>query len=195
MGHDWPHIVWWLTSVGVALAQRGVPAVIGNLPVGAYQPEQVESGLFDPLLKMLVETNPILAAKGAPPHSLGVHEHTAILEPFGVGQWPHTALLDAAKVQPQQWPTAKQLPLARWDGHLPPYWHIRRVDWLILRALEKGIIQRPDEIVVDVTETSPDTMQDVEAKTPNVYKELKAEHGIPHPHISIRGYESLRNVY
>lgn len=182
---SWKSIVDWLTEVGYRLADAKLPAVIGNIGPGTFEKADVENGTFDRLLKMLNDT----AEVG---HSLGVHEYTGILLPFGVGQWSREMLLDKNAVQPAAWPPAAQLPRARWNGTLPPYWHLRRSDWLQIRAKEIGL--KP--VMIDMTEFGWDRLPDLTVGGQlNPYGVLQSRYGLVAPHRTYRGVASLRRVF
>lgn len=97
---------WWgseatlrrIVNAEIALmnlaADRGVRVCSGNWGVGNFTPQHVEAGLYNDYLRAIAAGN----------HVLCVHEYTSGVLPFGVGQWPRSWLLDAARVQPDNWP-------------------------------------------------------------------------------------------
>jgi hypothetical protein len=181
-----PGLLRWLIEVMDELYKRGYRGVIGNFPMGQITQAQVESGLFDNFL--------IAAAKYRGWHYIGIHEYTAITRYFGVGQWPFFAatpteyFLNPVNHEQYKWPTKEDLPCVRINGALPPYWHIRRADWLTIRAREIGLSEDPEYWV---TESGYDNMQDVA----EVFPALVNKWGISPGYDNLRGFNSLGNVW
>jgi hypothetical protein len=181
-----PGLLRWLIEVMDELYKRGYRGVIGNFPMGQITQAQVESGLFDNFL--------IASAKYRGWHVIGIHEYTAVVRYFGVGQWPFFAatpteyFLNPANHEQYKWPTKEDLPCVRINGALPPYWHIRRADWLTIRAREIGISEAPEYWV---TESGYDNMQDVA----EVFPALVDKWGIAPGYDNLRGFNSLANVW
>lgn len=197
----WAKLLDWLAEVGYRLASAGLPCVMGNLGPGTIPEWEVEKGTFDWYLRMLSETRHI--------HYAGYHEYTGILLPFGVGQWSRERLTDKTQVQRKDWPTKAQLPRARYHAQdnngkylytpdnkpvmrLPPYWHLRRCDWMQLRTQEIGL---PIPRIV-LTEYGWDRMPDLTMGGEfNPYNTLQDRFGLVSPHETYRGVVSLRNVF
>jgi hypothetical protein len=181
-----PGLLRWLTDVMSELFNRGYHGVIGNFPMGQITQAQVESGLFDSFLIALA------IYRGW--HVIGIHEYTAVVRYFGVGQWPFFAaspteyFLNPTNHEQYKWPTREDLPCVRINGALPPYWHIRRADWLTIRAREIGITEDPEYWV---TESGYDNMQDVS----EVFPALVNKWGIATGYDNLRGFTSLANVW
>lgn len=186
-----PALITWLVQVMDLLYDAGYHGVIGNFPMGQITQAQVESGLFDPLLIKVAEKKRL---DGSPYHYIGIHEYTAVARYFGVGQWPYWApspvdyFLSPANHEPVKWPIKEDLPVSRINGELPPYWHVRRADWLTIRAREIGL---PEDPQYWVTESGYDSMPDVGA----VYPALTDKWGIAPGYDNLRGFNSLANVW
>jgi hypothetical protein len=120
----------------------GITLVVGNFGVGIVRPEDIDAGVYDPLIRALADYD----------HYLGLHEYSCCVLAFGVGQWPVSRLLDRNLVGLDSWPTAAQLPTRRTlvDGisQLPSYWYLRRGDWFLLRADAIGV-ERPQIILTE----------------------------------------------
>jgi hypothetical protein len=183
---DLPFLLYWLMGVMDELFNRGYKGVIGNFPMGQIQQEHIESGLFDDFLHHYNQY------RGW--HVIGIHEYTAVTRYFGVGQWPYWAssptdfFLNIHAQRRGLWPTSEDLPVSRINGALPPYWHIRRADWLTIRAREIGISEDPEYWV---TESGYDNMQDVG----EVFPALVDKWGIAPGYDNLRGFNSLANVW
>lgn len=185
--------------------QAGLTIVAGNYATGMVQPEWITSGLFDPYIKALHTYG----------HYHGAHEYTTPTLAFGVGQWSLECLLDAACVQPKNWATANQIPTAYWnvaqaqsdiDGFryfgsvvlnqfnvqsttqmLPPYWHLRRNDWFLLRADTIGV----PRMRIILTECCHDFMADIRIVTDN----LKSRFGMTEYMNDLRGVNSHERLW
>ncbi len=191
-----------------AARARRITVSVGNFGVGRMRQHWINNGIFDAWLRAVVEYE----------HVIGAHEYTIGVLPFGVGQWPASALIDRTQVQPSAWP--HDLPTSRIEYPvlaqgadlpfgieqyiieetargvidaqavaliLPPYWHLRRGDWLLIRADEIGI-ERPTLIL---TEAFWDNMDDV-AKERDV---MKIRWGISLYNNDIRGAPSLVRLW
>lgn len=180
-GSQLQNVIGWLVEVMTLLSDRGYKGVIGNFSVGSYEMSDVESGVFDPLLRTLAGSE----------HYFGLHEYTGICLPYGVGQWPVSWLEERERVQPQNWPKRHQLPFRRWDDTLPPYWHLLRSAWFDIRCEELGI-QKPRYWI---SEFGWDALPDMSALQPNVYETLKNRFGVPSPYVGIRCLNTLENVW
>lgn len=185
-----PAMLNWCIAVVKEFDRRGYKIVMpGGLAIGGVTQEQVESGLFD---------NFLIFMQGK---SIGVHEYTGIELSFGVGQWsqpgrlppdhtyvtPLDFFLDTEIHASRYWPKSEHLPVARTaDGSLPGYWHIRRSDWLTIRARELGL---PDPLFW-VTEMGWDSMPDIG----QVYAPLTDKWGRA-GYDNLRGLNSLEGVW
>jgi hypothetical protein len=133
----------------------GFTVIVGNNAVGSWRFEDILAGHYDPMLQAIAEYG----------HYLGLHEYTQTILPFGVSQWPREWLLDPNRVQPANWPTVEQLPLAmQYDPviramNCPRYYHLRRGDCFLLRADKIGVA-RPR---IWLTEWSWDSLADIKA--------------------------------
>lgn len=179
----WRALTAWLIEVGRRLRDKGYWACLGNIGPGTFEADLVEQGVFDDYLRGLKELEP----QG---FTGGWHEYTAILLPFGVGRWPVSALDDRTQVQMDAWPYP--VPRTRTaDGKMPPHWHLRRIDWMDIRAQEIGAgVHRKD-----ITEFGHDRMPDLTHETNHIYARLQARFGIPAPHTDMRGPLTLKNVW
>lgn len=179
-------MIAWLVDVGKRFVDAGYKAVLGNISVGGYEAHHVESGYFDPLLKMSVDFENIY---------FGCHEYTGILLPFGVGQWGFDQLYTKERCQPKDWPKPEALPIKRywneetqhWD--LPPYWNFRRSDWWTIRSQEQGY----GTPKYWITEAGWDALPNLGAR--GVYEHFQRIYGIPAPHKSIRGVNTLKPIF
>lgn len=135
--------------------QAGFTVIIGNNAVGTWNVFDFQAGYYDPMLRALAEYG----------HYLGLHEYTQTVLSFGVSQWPREWLLDRNRVQPANWPTMAQLPVAMQfdplihDMNYPRYYHLRRGDWWLLRADAIGV-PRPH---IWLTEWGWDSLADIKA--------------------------------
>lgn len=131
----------------------GFTVIVGNNAVGSWRWEDIAAGYYDPILRALELYG----------HFLGLHEYTQTVLAFGVSQWPREYLLDRNRVQPADWPTMAQVPVAMQfdpvirDMNYPRYYHLRRGDWFLLRADEIGI-SRPR---IWLTEFAWDSLADI----------------------------------
>jgi hypothetical protein len=183
---DLPGLLDWLMLVMDELYNRGYRGVVGNFPMGQIQQEHIEDGLFDDFLKHYNQY------RGW--HVIGIHEYTAVVRYFGVGQWsywtssPTEYFLNVLLQDMSYWPTREDLPCVRINGALPPYWHIRHADWLTIRSREIGISNDPEYWV---SESGYDNMQDVS----EVFPALVNKWGIAPGYDNLRGFASLENVW
>lgn len=174
-------MIWWLVEVAREFSRHGFKAVLGNLSVGGYEKRHIESGYFDPLLRVIENSE----------HYLGIHEYTSILLPFGASLWSVDQLYDKTQVQPKDWPKRSDLQVTRQadTSSLPNRWHFLRSCWFTIRAQELGL-QTPQ---FWVTEWGLDALPDLGAQ--GVLDHFAQQYGIPPPHASIRGVNTLRRVY
>jgi hypothetical protein len=183
---DLPFLLYWLMGVMDELYNRGYKGVIGNFPMGQITQVHIEDGLFDDFLRHCNQYRDW--------HYIGIHEYTAITRYFGVGQWsywepiPTDYFLNMLLQDMPYWPTRENLPCTRINGALPPYWHVRRADWLTIRSREIGISDDPEYWV---TESGYDNMQDVS----EVFPVLVNKWGIAPGYDNLRGFNSLANVW
>ena len=169
--------------------EAGITVCMSNFGIGTIQPQWVAAGLLDDYLRDLDTYD----------HYLCAHEYTTGVLPFGVGLWYRWWLTDRERVQIDDWPldlptaywpfpaqSAEDEPfgfeMLRRHYEIigdvqaqaavetyPPYWHLRRADWLLLRADEIGV-PRPRIIL---TEAFWDSLPDIG----EVVNELKATYG------------------
>lgn len=131
----------------------GFTVIVANFSVGRFYMEEMSAGYYDALLRGVELYR----------QYLGVHEYTQPVLPFGVSQWPREYALDRNRVQPANWPSFAQIPLAmQFDPvihnlNYPRYYHLRRADWFLLRADAIGV-SRPQ---IWVTEWGWDSLSDV----------------------------------
>jgi len=180
-------LLYWLMGVMDELFNRGYKGIIGNFPMGQITQAHVEDGLFDNFLKHYHQY------RGW--HVIGIHEYTAVVRYFGVGQWPYYAMtpteyfLNTLLQDMSYWPTREDLPCAPLpDGGLPPYWHVRRADWLTIQWIGMGGTEAPEYWV---TESGYDNMQDVS----EVFPALVNKWGIAPNYDNLRGFNSLANIW
>lgn len=179
-------LISWLVDVGKRFIDKGYGAVLGNFAVGTYNENQVESGYLDPLTELCCRT-PLIY--------FGDHHYTGILLPMGVGQWTVEQLYDKSRCQPKDWPTLGQIPVKRWYDekekrwNLPPYWNLRRSDWITIRAQEKGF----GVPKIWITEFGWDALSSLADL--GVYDHFKNKYGIPYPHTSMRCINTLQNIW
>ena len=167
---------------GVSLMQQarqnGFTLCFGNFSVGSYEKSEVQSGLFDLMLRAINSYQ----------HLAGSHEYTTGLLPFGVGKWGADALMNPLAVQFDRWPKASALPTAKKaDGSYPDYWHLRRFDWFLLRCDELRI-SRP---AVVLTEGLWDYMGDVEG----TLAKLRQSKGMGEFGNVLRGVLTYKNLW
>lgn len=180
-GVEDPRMIWWLVEVANEFSRHGFKAVLGNFSVGGYEKRHIESGYFDPLLRVIQDSE----------HYLGIHEYTSILLPFGASLWSVDQLYDKTQVQPNVWPKRSDLQVTRQveTSSLPNRWHFLRSSWFTIRAHELGL-QTPQ---FWVTEWGLDALPDLGAQ--GVLDHFAQQYGVPPPHASIRGVNTLRRVY
>lgn len=173
----------------------GVHVCSGNWGVGNFDPNHVDSGLYDNYLRTIIGGN----------HLLCVHEYTSLTLAFGVGlTLSREDLLHPERVQKNNWarpeqvvPQRIQLPVMAqsadmpfgyeemWDyytqptaqavnGVLPPYWHLFRVYWLFIRARELGLSYP----YVMITEGLHDHLDDINRQEPRALQILDDAWGI-----------------
>jgi hypothetical protein len=157
--------------------ENGFRVAMGNFSVGYYQPEQINSGGFDPYLRGLIQYN----------HFLAVHEYACCVLAFGVGQWSSGWLVDRTRVQPAAWPLAAALPDRLWDNQLPPYWYLLRSIWFLLRADYLGI-ERPQILV---TEFGWDNLPDIKPQI----EPLRSQFGLPQYFNDMRGVNTYPRLW
>lgn len=193
-----PRLLEWLIEATEDAIGRGYRCVVGNIGPATIEPATIETGVFREYLSKLAEWSAAGKAWG------GWHEYTAVLLPFGIGQWSTNTLLNPAAVQPP-WPLPTQAtfeslrknyvakmaiyPLAQLEV-FPPWWHILRHEWLQLWAEENGI---PRHKVI-LTEGFHDRMPDLTAPMPNIYQELASKWGTA-GFTELRGVRTLKDVY
>ncbi len=180
-GVEDPRMIEWLVAVAKEFAKHGFKAVLGNFSVGGYEKKHIESGYFDPLIRVIQNSN----------HYIGLHEYTSILLPFGASLWSIEQLYDKTQVQPEVWPKRSDLQVTRQaeTSALPNRWHFLRSCWFTIRAHELGL-QTPQ---FWVTEWGLDALPDLGAQ--GVLDHFAHQYGVPPPHASIRGVNTLRRVY
>lgn len=195
--------------------QLGIHVCSGNWGVGNFDPNHVDSGLYDQYLRVLV----------AGGHILCVHEYTSLTLAFGVGTtMSRQCLLEPACVQPNNWATRAQIqprriflpmfaqnvdsedvpfgyaemldyysqPRAQANtGLLPPYWHLFRVYWLFIRADELGIA-RPKVII---TEGLHDHLDDINRQEPQALQILDDRWGMIRFDWDLRGAPAHCNLW
>lgn len=118
--------------------ENGFTCACGNFSVGYIQPGFITSGAMDAYIRAINDYD----------HYLAVHEYSTVSLAFGVGQWPVEWLQDRNRVQPANWPLARDLPTRLINGELPGYWYLRRADWFLIRADQLGI-ERPRILVTE----------------------------------------------
>lgn len=186
---DLPELFDWLIETMNWVQGMGFKAILGNFSSGNQA--DIEGGLYDRYLERL--------SYYADWHKWGIHEYTAFVLAFGLGQWPISHLLDPTKVQPEHWPLPDEVPDQRWwdtdtqKWVMPPYWHIKRWVWMWLRSQEIGLSKMPP---IWMTEAGWDNMPDVDAATyPSIRMLLANQYGIPEPFQEIRGINSYEYVW
>lgn len=197
-------------------ARRGYRVASGNFAVGTYQQHEILSGIFDPLIRAVMNGN----------HYFAFHEYTTALLPFGVGQMPKDHLLNSSDVQVSSWARPSQLPFDYWilpanaqsvdedevlpfgieqyyeylstlpesfeaqttTRILPPYWHILRSSWFVIRGRELGY----NNIPIVLTECCWDNLGDIGTEILNV---MRSRYGLPEYMYDMRGINSYRNLW
>ena len=126
-----PNFLDWTVRLMNACAALNVPVDVFNASVGTYQPEDVNSGLFDAMLRGLATHHDLMR--------MDVHEYNAgLLLANTSGALPSDALLDRNRVQPASWPQSIQF--SRYaDGSLPANWFVFRFSWFNIRAQQIGV--------------------------------------------------------
>lgn len=135
--------------------EAGITLICCNLAVGTWNVVDFQYGHYDALIRAINLYG----------HYLGLHEYTQTVLPFGVSQWPRECLLNRLCVQPANWPTIAQVPLAMTfdpvirDMNYPRTYHFRRGDWFSLRADAIGEKHNP----IWLTEWGWDSLADIKA--------------------------------
>lgn len=166
-----------------AARANGITLACGNFAVGTIRWEDIAAGRYDPFLRAINDYD----------HYLGCHEYTQTVLAFGVSQWPREWLLNRELVQPANWPSASQVPLAMaFDPiertlNYPKYYHLRRCDWFLLRADQIGI-QRPQIIL---TEFGWDSLSDIK---PTI-ETLRWQYGLPQYMFDLRGVNTYARLW
>lgn len=173
---SWQGIIEWFIAFAEECERVGVRAVLGNLGPGNIERRDIDSGMWDPYLRMLDHYNGW--------HVIGEHDYT-LFPPVTGGAWGLSPddMLDPARVQPDRWPT----PSAITDS--TDNWHLMRGRWLRARARKLGL-KIPGVIL---TECFFDRMPDLEQRTPNIYAELERRYGTS-GYEQIKGHNTLENV-
>lgn len=159
----------------------GFTLVVGNFAVGTVRWEDVSQGKYDPFLRAINDYG----------HYLGLHEYSQTVLAFGVGQWPRECLLDPVCVRRENWPSADRLPTAFWQSPewgtiWPPYWHLRRGDWFLLRA-DQLHISRPRIIL---SEFGWDSLADIKSSI-----EPLRRFGFPRYMYDLRGVNTYQGLW
>jgi uncharacterized protein YraI len=155
----------------------GFTCACGNFSVGYIQHSFITSGAFDAYLRAINDYD----------HYLAVHEYSTVSLAFGVGQWPVEWLQDRNRVQPSNWPTARDLPTRMINGDCPGYWYLRRADCFLLRADQLGI-ERPRILV---TEWGFDNLPNIKP----YIEPLRQRFGIDKYFDDMRGVNTYGNVW
>lgn len=114
--HTLKDYINWSGDVGQELLNRGYMGILGNFAVGTWQPEDIDAGVYDPLIKLVSEHPDKLW--------IGVHEYTLVSCVFGFGFQPANDLLNTLAQQPDRW-------------NIPPTgarWWYGRCEWFLDRA-------------------------------------------------------------
>lgn len=183
-------LVAWLVAVGEELVARGYKGVLGDFAVGTWSERDINSGIFDPLIR--------LCAKYKGQLYLGVHEYMGVLLPAGAGTISIEDVKNGTNIQPDKWPKPSDLPTKKvwWSGSwvLPSYWQIRRSDWFIIRAWEIGLT---DDVPLEIwiSEGGWDTLSNLANSPHYLYDHIKNHYGISGNYPGIRGHQTLRNYW
>lgn len=160
--------------------EAGFTVAVGNFGVGRIQPGWIEDGLFDGFLRAIDDHEHILAVheytQACLCFGVGVRPTSIFNSPEAMqpSNWPTISEvpldfweLPAFSAQAEEGYGITQLREA-YDALgfsaqagrriLPPYWHLRRADWFLLRADELGI-ERPKILV---TEFGWDNLSDLD---------------------------------
>lgn len=189
---------------------RGITVSVGNFGVGRIQPHWVNEGLFDNWLRSVIVYNHIIGnheyTLGILPFGVGQWPASYLLDRTEVqpSKWPTALDLPTSRIEYPVHAQGSLIPfgieqfniyeyargttITHTDSMiLPPYWHLRRGDWLLIRADELGI-QRPTLVL---TEAFWDNMDDVAAQR-NV---MRDRYGIDRYMNDMRGINSLQDYW
>lgn len=208
-------ILWRNHEVEIArlARQAGFTVVLANTGVGKYSPEQVVSGLFNPIVQAALDYD----------HYLGFHEYTGVDLSFGFGQIPLEALNDPVFMSPENWRDSvdfafaspflaqsaiDEIPFGLEQmqefyaaqefiaqaidtecGLLPSYWHLGRSFWILLwYQCSTGNDELP---VIVHTEWGWDRLDDIA----HVVNPLRDTYGHPDFNVQLRGWRSLEFIW
>ncbi len=179
-GNEWKKMSLWMSDIIKIMADAGHKAIVGNLSVGSYEINDVESGYFDPVLHTLGEYSNNAA--------FGIHEYTGFLLPFGLGVWERNELLDEAKLKPENWPNKIE---DYSKNYVKNYYHLLRSTWFSTRAAKIGAKQHN----IWLTEFGWDRMPDLTFGQNHIYEQLQNKYGVPNPYVEMRGAYTYANMW
>lgn len=181
-GADWKKLTDWCAEVGRYMSDNGHKTVLGNLAVGTYELSDVQGGYFDNLIRLAGERKDSV--------SVGIHEYTGFLLPFGIGLWDRWSLRDPAFVQPAGWPESSKIPEYR-SEYGKQYYHLMRSTWLQVRAKEINALQHQ----IHLTEFGWDRLPDLTYGQNHIYSSLENKFGVPSPYTEMRGAYTYGNLW
>lgn len=181
-GADWKKLADWCAEVGRIMSDNGHKAVLGNLAVGTYELSDVQGGYFDNLIKVVGERKDNV--------SIGIHEYTGFLLPFGIGLWDRWSLRDPAFVQQSNWPDPAKIPEFRKE-YGKQYYHLMRSTWFQVRANEIGAPHHQ----IHLTEFGWDRLPDLTYGQNHIYASLENKFGVPSGYTEMRGAYTYGNLW
>lgn len=177
--NDLPVMYNYLKMWAEEARPRGIKLAGPNLASGHWQPHQIDSGLWDPIIGLFHEYGDVL--------TFALHEYGAFNLMSSIWDGPE-AVLDPANMQPDRWP--QELPAERWgDGALPPYWLINRGAWFSIRSRELELGPLP----FVRTEYGWDRYE--HGAWRQVFAQMIARYGTLYPYTVLRGADSLRHIW
>ena len=201
-----PKLMRWCIDFVNEMLKDGYPVVIGNFAIANWNEHQLEAGLFDDFIREMGR----LTRAGAPVW-VGMHEYTCAIPAFGTGVWQHPDtnevirnnvqdLLNPTLVQPEWW--LRDVKISKWGSQdnlgYPPYWHMLRSLWWIIRARERGW----DDFKIGLTELAHDGMPDLQqwhtfthnGKFDHIYAHLRDIHGA-NGYPELKGHDTFMQVF
>lgn len=196
---------------------KGITAVSGNWAVGTIQPEHVDAGYFDRWIRACNQYDCIMAFHeytfGFLPFGVGAYNRACLLDYDCVqpNNWVGTEYVQAQRWFPSQSILTEDIPIGQAElagyyfdsqpqaqassGFLPPYYHLFRFLWIVIRANEIG-----EEVPYTIlTESFHDRLDDIRNNGPDgvdVIKVLESQYGIWPEYLGdIRGTPSHCKLY
>lgn len=183
-GKDLQRMCDWMVRAMTAGRKAGVRMVMGNLGAAVYQKYEVDSGAFDEYLRKLHEWRDTMVA--------GFHEYGPPDLPMGSAGRTTDARyhLDAGMAQYSSWPSPWDVQVSgRQKGSLESNYYIGRIYWWDERSNHLGV--KPARKLI--TEAGQDRLDDPELA--KVYRAIGEKYPQDPPHLTIRGWRTLRRYF